>query len=98
VVASAVGYAEPALPYFRDACAVDLLDTHGNTANGIHSGGTWLALVAGFGGLRDFDGELRFHPSSMTSLMPPEGTDQSRRRLAADFSIRADVPSRRVEA
>ena len=25
-------------------------------------GGTWLALVAGFGGLRDFDGEVRFAP------------------------------------
>jgi alpha,alpha-trehalose phosphorylase len=65
VIASAVGYAEPALRYFKDACAVDLLDTHGNTADGIHvasCGGTWLALVAGFGGLRDFDGELRFQP------------------------------------
>ena len=65
IVASAIGYAEPALRYFTDACAVDLLDTHGNTADGIHvasCGGTWLALVAGFGGLRDFDGELRFHP------------------------------------
>jgi alpha,alpha-trehalose phosphorylase len=65
VVASAVGYAELALRYFKDACAIDLLDTHGNTADGIHiasCGGTWLALVAGFGGLRDFDGELRFHP------------------------------------
>ena len=51
--------------YFLDACAVDLLDTHGNTADGIHiasCGGTWLALVAGFGGLRDSDGEVRFHP------------------------------------
>ena len=65
VIASAVGYPEPALRYFKDASAVDLLDTHGNTADGIHiasCGGTWLALVAGFGGLRDFDGELRFHP------------------------------------
>ena len=38
---------------------------HGNTADGIHiasCGGTWLALVAGFGGLRDFDGEPRFAP------------------------------------
>ena len=25
-------------------------------------GGTWLALVAGFGGLRDFDGVVRFAP------------------------------------
>jgi alpha,alpha-trehalose phosphorylase len=65
VVASEVGYAEVALEYFLDACAVDLLDAHGNTADGIHvasCGGTWLALVAGFGGLRDSDGEVRFHP------------------------------------
>jgi alpha,alpha-trehalose phosphorylase len=44
---------------------VDLADAHGNTADGIHiasCGGTWLALVAGFGGLRDGDGEVRFRP------------------------------------
>ena len=44
---------------------VDLLDAHGNTADGIHvasAGGTWLALVAGFGGLRDSDGDIRFSP------------------------------------
>src|SRR5829696_9679762 len=78
VIASAVGYAEAALRYFKDACAVDLLDTHGNTADGIHiasCGGTWLALVAGFGGLRDFDGELRFDPRL------PEGWDRLRFRV-----------------
>src|SRR3954447_13659388 len=65
VIASEVGYEALALDYFLDAAAVDLLDLHGNTADGIHiasSGGAWLALVAGFGGLRDFDGEVRFHP------------------------------------
>jgi alpha,alpha-trehalose phosphorylase len=65
VIASEVGYADVALEYFLDACAVDLLDRHGNTADGIHiasAGGTWLALVAGFGGLRDADGDIRLHP------------------------------------
>ena len=65
VIASEVGYAEAALDYFHDACGVDLLDLHRNTADGIHiasCGGTWLALVAGFGGLRDSDGEVRFRP------------------------------------
>jgi alpha,alpha-trehalose phosphorylase len=65
VVASAVGYPEAALRYFEDAAMVDLEDAHGNTADGIHiasAGGTWLALVAGFGGLRDFDGDVRFSP------------------------------------
>jgi alpha,alpha-trehalose phosphorylase len=65
VIASEVGYPEAALEYFVHACAVDLADVHGNTADGIHiasCGGTWLALVAGFGGLRESDGELSFHP------------------------------------
>jgi trehalose/maltose hydrolase-like predicted phosphorylase len=65
VIASEVGYADAALGYFHDAAAVDLLDSHGNTADGIHvasAGGTWLALVAGFGGLRDSDGEVHFRP------------------------------------
>jgi alpha,alpha-trehalose phosphorylase len=65
VIASEVGYADAALGYFHDAAAVDLLDTHGNTADGIHvasAGGTWLALVAGFAGLRDSDGEVHFTP------------------------------------
>jgi alpha,alpha-trehalose phosphorylase len=65
VMASEVGYAGLAFGYFLDACAVDVLDLHDNTADGIHiasCGGTWLALVAGFGGLRDADGELRFSP------------------------------------
>jgi trehalose/maltose hydrolase-like predicted phosphorylase len=60
VVASEVGYPEAALEYFVHACAVDLADVHGNTADGIHiasCGGTWLALVAGFGGLREDDGQ-----------------------------------------
>jgi alpha,alpha-trehalose phosphorylase len=65
VIASEVGYADAALDYFLAACSVDLEDRHGNTADGIHiasCGGTWLALVAGFGGLRDFDGEVHFRP------------------------------------
>ena len=79
VMASEVGYPEAALEYFVRACAVDLADASGNTADGIHlasCGGTWLALVAGFGGLRDFDGRVRFQPR------PPEGWTRLRFRVA----------------
>jgi alpha,alpha-trehalose phosphorylase len=65
VIASEVGYADLALRYFTDALMVDLDDSHGNTADGIHvasAGGTWLALVAGFAGLRDSDGDVSFQP------------------------------------
>ena len=65
VMASEVGYPAAALEYFMRACTVDLGDLHGNTGHGLHiasCGGTWLALVAGFGGLRDAGGELCFEP------------------------------------
>jgi alpha,alpha-trehalose phosphorylase len=65
VIASEVGYREAAFEYFLDALSVDLLDLHRNTADGIHiasCGGTWLALVAGFAGLRDTDGHIRLNP------------------------------------
>jgi alpha,alpha-trehalose phosphorylase len=78
VIASEVGYADAALGYFMDASTVDLGDTHGNTADGIHvatCGGTWLALVAGFAGLRDSDGDVSFRPRL------PEGWDRLRFRI-----------------
>ena len=78
VIASEVGYPEAALDYFLTASALDLLDVQGNTADGIHvasAGGTWLALVAGFAGLRDSDGEVRFDPRL------PDGWERLRFRL-----------------
>jgi alpha,alpha-trehalose phosphorylase len=78
VIASEIGYGEAALDYFLEAASVDLLDTHGNTADGIHiasAGGAWLALVAGFGGLRDSDGEVHFRPRL------PESWDRLRFRV-----------------
>jgi alpha,alpha-trehalose phosphorylase len=65
VVAMAAGRPEAALEHFESAARVDLTDAHGNTADGIHvasCAGTWLALAAGFAGLRDFDGHVRLSP------------------------------------
>ena len=44
---------------------MDLHDLHQNTRDGVHMAslaGAWIALVAGFGGMRDHDGELSFAP------------------------------------
>ena len=44
---------------------IDLADVGGNVSDGIHVasvGGTWMALVHGFGGMRDRDEQLAFHP------------------------------------
>jgi alpha,alpha-trehalose phosphorylase len=56
IVAAEVGYCDKACRYFADACAMDLGDVGGNVRDGLHVaalGGTWMALVYGFAGLRD---------------------------------------------
>ena len=48
------GLARDARKYFETTIGIDLGDTAGNTAHGIHGageGGIWLAVVHGFGGL-----------------------------------------------
>ncbi len=65
VIAAEVGHREAALHYFMRSLAVDLLDLHGNTVDGLHvasCGGVWTALVFGFGGMRDHGGRLSFDP------------------------------------
>ena len=44
---------------------MDLRDLEHNTRDGLHIAslaGTWLAIVAGFGGMRDHEGKLSLHP------------------------------------
>ena len=65
ILATEVGYPDKAMDYFIDAVLVDLADIGGNVTDGIHiasAGGVWMALVYGFGGLRDHDGNLSFSP------------------------------------
>ena len=65
IIAAEIGYRDLALEYFTHALFVDLADLHRNTADGVHvasTGGVWNALVSGFGGMRDYDGELTFDP------------------------------------
>jgi alpha,alpha-trehalose phosphorylase len=65
IIASEVGYPEKAFDYFLDAALVDLADIGGNVTDGVHiasAGGTWMALVYGFGGMRDHEREISFRP------------------------------------
>ena len=65
VVAAEVGHLELAYDYFGEAALMDLHDLHHNTRDGLHIAslaGAWIAAVAGFGGMRDYDGELTFAP------------------------------------
>jgi alpha,alpha-trehalose phosphorylase len=65
VIAAEVGQLELAYDYFGEAALMDLHDLAHNTSDGIHIAslaGAWLAVVAGFGGMRDHGGELTFAP------------------------------------
>jgi alpha,alpha-trehalose phosphorylase len=65
VVAAEVGHLELAYDYLGETAFIDLRDLAFNTRDGVHLAslaGTWLAAVAGFGGMRDHGPTLSFAP------------------------------------
>lgn len=55
IMASKLGLHDKAYEYFGESSKLDLFNTHKNTKDGIHAanlGGTYMAIVYGFGGLR----------------------------------------------
>ena len=70
VLAAEVGHLELATRYAAEAALIDLDDLEHNARDGLHIAalsGAWIALVAGFGGLRDDQDELAFRPQ-----LPPQ--------------------------
>ena len=68
---------------------MDLRDLEHNTRDGLHIAslaGTWLAVVAGFGGMRDYGGRLSFHPQ-----LPPGWTRLRFRLVWHGARIKVDV-------
>ena len=71
VMAAEVGHLELAHDYLGEAALMDLHDLHQNARDGVHVAslaGSWIALVAGLGGMRDFDGQLSFAPRLPTRI------------------------------
>jgi alpha,alpha-trehalose phosphorylase len=65
VIAAEVGHLELAADYLTEAVLMDLHDLEHNAGDGLHIAslaGGWLAVVAGFGGLRDYGEILSFRP------------------------------------
>lgn len=65
VIAAEVGQLDLAYDYTAEAALMDLHDLGGNTRDGLHMAslaGACVALVAGFGGLRDHSETLSFRP------------------------------------
>jgi alpha,alpha-trehalose phosphorylase len=66
IVACEVDEVAVAHRYLIDTATTDLWDLHKNVRDGMHvasCGGTWMAIVYGFAGLRDYAGELTFRPA-----------------------------------
>ncbi|BBJ39927.1 glycosyl hydrolase [Streptomyces antimycoticus] len=65
VMAAEVGHVRLAFDYLGEAALMDLADLEKNTRDGLHIAslaGTWVGLVAGFGGMRDHGDVLHFAP------------------------------------
>ena len=75
MMAARLGDCTKAMDYFNATVGIDLNDQSGNTRDGLHianTGGAYLSIIAGFGGLRiDKDG-LRIFP-----LLPKEWNSYS---------------------
>jgi alpha,alpha-trehalose phosphorylase len=65
VVAAETGHLQLAYEYWAEAALTDLQNLHHNSGHGLHIAslaGGWTVSVAGFGGMRDHNGELTFGP------------------------------------
>ena len=72
VVAAECGHLQLAADYLSEAALMDLHNLQHNSRDGLHIAslaGGWLALVAGFGGMRDLGEQLSFRPQ-----LPPGWT------------------------
>jgi alpha,alpha-trehalose phosphorylase len=70
VMAAEVGHLRLAYDYLGEAALMDLADLEHNTRDGLHIAslaGAWIALVAGFGGMR-----LRYGTPDFSPLLPEQ--------------------------
>jgi maltose phosphorylase len=69
ILAARIGYSEKAYELYLRTARLDLDDYNNDTDDGLHvtsMGGTWMAFVLGFGGLRVRNDRLVFNP-----ILPP---------------------------
>jgi len=72
IVAAEIGYDDAAIKYLRYAVLMDLADVGGNVRDGVHIasiGGTWMAIVYGLAGMRDYGGKISFNPRKLVEKL-----------------------------
>ncbi|MBZ9688597.1 family 65 glycosyl hydrolase [Clostridium estertheticum] len=95
IMASKIGYSEKAYEYFIETARLDLDDTHGNTKDGIHTanmGGTWMAIVYGFAGLR-----IKENYISLTPKLPEKWKQLKFKLLYKGANIQVDIKVDKTE-
>jgi alpha,alpha-trehalose phosphorylase len=89
VAAADAGHLRLALDYAAEAALMDLHDVERNASDGLHVAslaGTWLAFVAGFGGMREHGETVEFAPR-----LPDGLTRLSFSTLRRGHCLRVDV-------
>jgi alpha,alpha-trehalose phosphorylase len=89
IVAAKLGLVDKAYQYFGESAKLDLFNTHKNTKDGIHTanmGGTYMAIVYGFGGVRLKEDGLHINP-----VLPKEWQEYSFRLLFENSKIEVRV-------
>lgn len=89
VLCAEVGHLELAHDYVAEAALMDLRDLEHNTRDGLHIAslaGAWIALLAGFGGLRDSEGILALDPQ-----LPEDITRLKFRLRWHDYRVTVDI-------
>jgi alpha,alpha-trehalose phosphorylase len=95
IMASKIGYIEKAYDYFIETARLDLDDTHENTKDGVHTanmGGTWMAIVYGFAGLRIKEDYVSLKPK-----LPENWKGLKFKFLYKDADIKVDVKKDKTE-
>lgn len=93
IVASRLGLVDKAYEYFGESAKLDLFNTHKNTKDGIHTanmGGTYMAIVYGFGGLRIKERGVCLNP-----VIPRQWQGYKFRFLYEDASLEVSVDRER---
>ncbi|MGH9764954.1 MAG: glycosyl hydrolase family 65 protein, partial [Blastocatellia bacterium] len=91
LIAARLGYLDDARRYFKMAASIDLDNSMGNSAGGIHAaacGGLWQSVVLGFAGMRVLEGMLVFDPH-----IPPEWSALSLPVMYRGRRLRVEIKS-----
>jgi trehalose/maltose hydrolase-like predicted phosphorylase len=65
IIATELGYLNLAENYLRLTTLIDLKDLNGNVRDGVHTAsmaGSWMSVIYGFAGMRDYGDTLSFSP------------------------------------